>query len=70
MLRACEAGAGVHYVLADDAQLLRIEPSGPTEGRRVYACHEHIRAGGLLPIAAAALGHRDVAPVSVVRRPS
>lgn len=48
----------MHYVLAGDAQLLRIVASGPDAGRRVYACHDHIRRGGLLPIAAESVEHR------------
>jgi hypothetical protein len=57
VLRYCEPGR--HYVLDGDAQVLRIEATGPTTGRRVYACHEHVRAGGLLPVAAAAAATRE-----------
>lgn len=54
MLRFCEfppePDRRGHYVLAGDAQLLRVETAGLTPGRRVYACHEHIREQGLLPV--------------------
>lgn len=63
MMRFCELPPDPsrqgHYVLAGDAQLLRIETSGPTPGRKVFACHEHIRSEGLLPIAAAAAASRE-----------
>jgi hypothetical protein len=59
MLRFCDPGR--HYVLDGDAQVLRVEATGPTTGRRVYACHQHVRDEGLLP-AAAFIGHRDLPP--------
>lgn len=57
MLRFCDPGR--HYVLDGDAQVLRIEATGPTEGRRVYACLPHIRAGGLLPVPAGSVPRED-----------
>lgn len=47
-----------------ETQLLRIVAAGPDAGRRVYACHADIRAGGLVPIAATAVEHRTPATTS------
>lgn len=62
MLRFCDPGA--HYVLDCDAQLLHTTPRGPTAGRRVYACHQHIRDRGLIPTATVIVGHRDTPPTA------
>lgn len=59
MLRFCEGRRPGHYVPDHDAQVLRIEPSGPAVGRRVYACHEDIRDQGLLPVPAGAVPRED-----------
>jgi hypothetical protein len=59
VLRFCEQRRPGHYVPDHDAQLLRIETSGSTAGRRVYACHEDIRDKGLLPVPAGSVPRED-----------
>lgn len=58
MLRHCKPGG--HYVLDCDAQVLRLTVTGSGPGIPVYACHQHIREGGLVP--AAFIGHRHTPP--------
>lgn len=42
--------------------------TGPGRGPR-YACHDHIRSGGLVPVTTTYVGRRDGAPMPA-RRPA
>lgn len=54
-------------VLEGDAVLLRMTETGSGPGLPVYACHECVRAQGLVPQRQPAtfVGHRDTAPAVV-----
>lgn len=56
VIRRCKPGG--HDVAGHDAQII----GHSTDGDPVYACHQCVRDGGLIP-AATFIGRRDLAPI-------